>query len=227
MALLPAGMDTFEVTFGAAGVLGRAEDLSIELEFYASTNAIWAETGQPFLRKPQTANAPLGESGSAVLISPDQDGFVNASGNPIKGWTYHAVAHFRDASGQQVDEVEFNFAYLASMGPSIDLDMTVPVTTSAGVVVNLPSGFYSDEMARDAIAAALRGVGGITVTVDDAANTITIAGAGGGGAGGGGYQGGTVYDPTDSGGGTPTPTLLVTNAGDQLITSSGDSLVIS
>lgn len=136
---LPSGMATFVLTFGAAAVLGEDEPLSMAVTVTAATNAIWTATGQPFLYKPQTAIAPIGQQGSMTLISPDQAGFANAAGQQLRNWTYAVHTAYLDATGAQVASVDTNLAYLASMGPSVDLDLTVPVTTSAGVTVNVAS----------------------------------------------------------------------------------------
>lgn len=66
---------------------------------------------------------------------------------------------------------------------------------------------YTDEMARDVIGATLVQGSNVTITVDDAANTITIAAAGGGGGGGAvdsvnGATGTVVLDLDDIGDGT-------------------------
>jgi hypothetical protein len=136
---LPAGMTTFTVTFGVAGVLGIDEPLGMNVTATASTSAIWAATGQPFLRKPQTATAPVGQSGSMTLINPDQTGFINSLGQQVRNWTIAFDIEYVDAAGKSISKASKNLAYLTTMGSPIDLDLTIPVSTSAGVVVNIPA----------------------------------------------------------------------------------------
>jgi hypothetical protein len=206
----PNGISTFTLTFGAAAVLGADEQLGMKITVTASTNAIWSATGQPFLIKTQTASAPVGQSGSITLISPDQAGFVNAYGVAVRNWTYAVHLDYVDAQNNTVGSADKNFAYLASMGSTIDLDTTVPVSTSAGVTVDIPAGSGGGSTVTDShiiavIASALRAAGTVTITSDTAAGTITITGTGTGG----------TTPPT-------TGTLLLLESGDQLITEAGD-----
>lgn len=136
---LSTGMATFTLTFGIAGVLGEDEDLGMRVTATAATNAIWQATGRPFLLKPQVQTADIGQAGQITLISPDQDGFVNAYGQQVRNWTYLLHIEYFDESGV-IASVDKNFAYLTSMGSTLDLDLTVPVSTSAGVVVDIPTG---------------------------------------------------------------------------------------
>jgi hypothetical protein len=79
--------------------------------------------------------------------------------NASNGWLFQTVAveGFRLYIRDENTEIEYNGASWAT-----------------------PAGVYTDENARDAIGSALGGGGeGITVTVDDGADTITIAWAGG------------------------------------------------
>ena len=140
---LPAGMSTFTVTYGVAGVLGVEEPLGMKVTVEASTSAIWAATGQPFLLKKQTSTATVGQSGSMTIINPDQAGFINSLGQQVRNWTLAFTIEYIDAGNTVVGRASKNLAYLTSMGSPIDLDLTVPVSTSAGVVVDIPNaGFF-------------------------------------------------------------------------------------
>src|SRR5438094_302484 len=131
---LPTGIATFQLTFGAAAVLGADEPLGMRITVAAATNAIWTATGQPFLIKKQTATAVVGQSGSITLISPDQTGFRNPNGDPIPNWTYSVGIDYLDAGGNTVTSTAKTLAYTAAIGSVVDLDLTIPVSTSTGVV---------------------------------------------------------------------------------------------
>jgi hypothetical protein len=141
---LPTGMKQFTLTFGPAGVLGIEEPLAVRATVVSASNALWLATGQPFLLKPQVATADLGQAGSMTLISPDQDGFSNGLGQQLRNWTYAVHLDFLDSNGTVVASADKNFAYLTSMGSSIDLDLTTPVSSNAGVVVDIPTSNVYD-----------------------------------------------------------------------------------
>lgn len=173
---LPAGMTVFQVTFGVAGVLGVEEPLGMNITATASTSAIWAATGQPFLLKKQAATAPVGQSGSMTLINPDQDGFINSFGQSIRNWTIAFEIVYVDAGGNKVGSAAKNLAYLTSMGSPIDLDLTIPVSTSAGVVVDIPNQ-------GDGFVLPPNGTNGqVLGLVNGALGWITITSSGGGSA---------------------------------------------
>lgn len=194
---LPTGIATFQLTFGAAAVLGADEPLGMRITVAAATNAIWTATGQPFLIKKQTATAAVGQSGSIVLISPDQAGFADSNGNPVRNWTYAVHLDYLDGQNNTVTSADKNFAYTTSMGATVDLDLTVPVSTSAGVVVNVPTG--------NGFTLPSGGVDGqVLGLVNGTLGWITITGG------------------TSSGGGTTTPgTVTGTNNGDGTATYTG------
>ena len=74
-------------------------------------------------------------------------------------------------------------------GGNLSADRTLAVGAGTGITVNADDVAldltYVDERIRDIMGVALIAGSNVTITVDDAANTITIASSGGGGGGGG------------------------------------------
>lgn len=176
---LPTGMNSFVLTFGVAGVLGADENLGMRVTVKAATNAIWGSTGQPYLNKEQTATAAVGQTGSITLINPDQDGFVDGNGNGLRNWTYAIHVDYIDYTGKVVSSSNKNLAYMTAMGSPIDLDLTIPVSTSAGVIVDIPDGSFA--LPAGGVDGQVLGLvngqlGWITLGTGSGSNTLTATG---------------------------------------------------
>lgn len=133
----PAGVKTFNVTFGPAETLGTGMPLQMICSFTPATSAIWAVTGSPMIQYTEVASAPIGQNGTITLTEPDQDGFVDGTGNALKGWSYLADIQYKTADGTTVAHLSRSFTHTQAQG-DVDLDILIPVSTTAGTTVLIP-----------------------------------------------------------------------------------------
>lgn len=86
----------------------------------------------------------------------------------------HALAYYRDGAWEQVSPREGWLAYVKDADGFVYFDGSAWEELAAGGGGG-GGGDYTDEMARDAIAAALTAGTGLSKTVDDSGDTITLA----------------------------------------------------
>ena len=192
---LPPGIKTVTVEIGPYVSLTTGLPIRGQLTFRPSRWLIWQATGTPLVQVDRVVD--LDEAGMATVVLPatDQTGFVDGNQQPVTRWTYRVTTNL---TGVQQQPPVADIALLEG-APTIDLDLLVPVPSSTGVVVSRPEvlsvaglsgvvsadalrailgtggggGSTDPEVVRDTIGAALRGTG-LTVTVNDAADTITL-----------------------------------------------------
>lgn len=135
MADFPIGMETFNVTFGAALSMVLADDLTMEVDIRPQISATWKPDGSPIIAFNQKVTVAAGTQGMVTLPNPDQDGFVNANGDPVRGWTYQARAKFILNDRTVATAIK---TFTAVEGDTIfDLDTLIPATSSSGQVVHI------------------------------------------------------------------------------------------
>lgn len=132
----PPAIKTFDLTVGPGTSLILGDDLSITVNLTASRSAVWAATGTPLVAFLETLEAPAGQIGTAKLPNPAQDGFTDEDGNPVRDWTYRADVQYKRA-GRVVGVASKVFTALEG-DIALNLDSTIPVPSSAGVVVQVP-----------------------------------------------------------------------------------------
>jgi hypothetical protein len=182
----PVGMQTCVVTFGTSlSWSGQAAAMQIQVE--PTHDLVWASTGQPLIAFAETVTVAAGIPGQIILPVTNQSGFINAAGQAFTGWAYQITITY--SFGNQTHRSVKSIQPLVGQ-TLIDLDMVPEGTITAGVAATIPpvisvngqtgavvvsGGAGLDlEQVRDAIGAALVAGSLITITVNDAGDTITI-----------------------------------------------------
>jgi hypothetical protein len=166
---LPPAILTCTVTFGPF-----LDDVGVPFKgtvvFTSSRAKVWLATGTPILSRPVAV--PLDEFGTGSITLPrtDQAGFGDGAGHAVTNWTYSATVQLDGA----VTDVR---VFQLPAGPtSVDLDLMTQVSSSQGILVDLPevvsvAGLTGAISAAD-LAATLSGlVGGGSGTPDDGSVT--------------------------------------------------------
>ena len=151
---LPVGIETCEITIGPFTTF-RGEPVTGFVSITPSRALVWTATGTPILPKQEQIALDATGSGSIRLPCTDQDGFSDGAGHAVKDWTYTVECRLAGAPNPPAS------AFQVPSGPaSMDLDLSVPVSSSTGVTVALP----------------------VVLSVNGQTGNVTIAGGGGGGA---------------------------------------------
>lgn len=122
------------------------------------------------ITKPSTISTPsTGATGWDVSAT---NPLITACNNAIQQMC--DVMNDNRTPNEIINNILANTAHLAA-GTGITLTNDVAPPNTAKVTIACSITQYTDEMAQDAVAAALVGGTGMTVTYNDAANTITLA----------------------------------------------------
>lgn len=199
---LPPGIKTVRVEIGPYTSLATGLPIRGKITFRPSRWLIWQPTGTPLVQTDRVVD--LDEAGMATVTLPatDQTGFVDGSQQPVTRWTYRVTTSLTGVAtqpppadialleGAPVVDLDLLVPVPSSTGVVVSRPEVLSVAGASGVVtvqqlINAlnaagftgggGSGGGTDvEVVRDTIAAALRGTG-LTVTHNDAADTITLA----------------------------------------------------
>jgi hypothetical protein len=133
---LPAGIATVTLTIGpGVDFAGNALPAG-RVTFKPSANVTWQADGTPLFASEMTVELDENGTGQIVLPATDQNGFINGSGSTIKNWTYLVTWKFADPT--IIPPAPFNIQLPAAVAEA-DLDLLIPTSGSAGVVVSMPA----------------------------------------------------------------------------------------
>lgn len=156
----PAGITLRTVKVGGATALESGEPLTITVRFAASRPLIWGATGWRFPSVVHEVAGTVGNEISVDLPITNQAGWrtnsnqvidVSAAGSYTHTYTATVTT---TANGRVVSQdVIGPFALPTGDGTPVDLDLTLPTTTVAGGVVQVPDTWDAKVAAAEAAAA--------------------------------------------------------------------------
>jgi hypothetical protein len=132
---LPPAIITAVVNFGPM-IDFAGDPIAGEVIFEASRPVVWTATGTPLLPSPLRVTLDDFGMGSIPLPATDQPGFSDGQGNAVTNWTYWRTVRL---AGRADDRQPFALPTGGAHGVVLDLDLLVPVPSSQGIVVALPS----------------------------------------------------------------------------------------
>lgn len=134
----PAAVELVTITWGHGWDILRTEvtaSLTIKPILPGTQKLVWAATGDVLFPLPVPYNTEGGQMIYPQLPAVDQDGWLDASGQPYRDWSYQADLVWRSKTGKQQTETK-TFKVVQGQG-IVDLDLIFTGTVGAPTVAPL------------------------------------------------------------------------------------------
>lgn len=157
----PPGVQLREVTFGVPFALANGDDLVMEVTFTPTRSMVWAATGAPAIARGFKATNSVGLQGSISVPVTDQAGWLDGNGGALsvaagaQTHLYVVDILYKDQSGTIIAKAPTrNLPLPAGDLSPVDLDLLIPVSTTAGVALSIPDTWSTAIAAAQAAADA-------------------------------------------------------------------------